>query len=261
MNITILGAGAFGKALGKILTDNDHSVNYYDPAIFPNISLDLATRMSDVIVVAIPSEFLADFLKDYPNNLKTKPTILASKGLFNADLFADFTQFSVLSGPAFAGDIIEGKAITMTASSPFAHSVFSNEQATIELCEDITGILLCGSLKNIYAIGAGYREASGDNIEEYINEAHTEMADYLERHGAERTTADLSCGIDDLRLTCSESSRNFRFGKRLQAGESPDSIIDDLKTVEGYTALQVVDKEGYPLINQVQNIILQNNQK
>lgn len=260
MNITILGAGAFGKALGKILTDNDHSINFYDPAIYPNISLELATRISEVIVIAIPSEYLADFLQNYPAELKEKPTVLASKGLFNADLFADFTQFSVLSGPAFASDILAGNPTAMTASSPFVHSIFNNSQITIELCPDTLGILLCGTLKNIYAIGAGYH--SGENLDEYVEKAHAEMADYLEKHGAERETADLSCGIGDLRLTCTnDTSRNFRLGKRLKSGEALDAILADLKTVEGYAALQIADREGYPMIEDIYNIILQQTQE
>ncbi len=256
MNITILGAGVFGKALGKILTDNGHAVDYYDPAVYPDVDLKMATYKANTIVIAIPSIFLPDFIATYPEELKTIPTILTSKGLMNADLFQDFRQFSVLSGPAFASEIMEGKPATMTASSPYPFGLFKNDQITVELCEDALGIILCGTLKNIYAIGAGYHSDSMNNIATYIERAHNEIASYLERHGADPHTSNLACGLGDLILTCTnDTSRNFTFGKRLKAGEYVGDILNDLKTVEGYSAAQIVDSEGYPLIQEVQSII------
>lgn len=261
MNITLLGAGAFGKALGKILNDNGHSINYYDPAIFPDISLKTATQSSEVIVIVIPSIFLPDFIEQYPAELKQKPTILASKGLMDASLFDDFTQFSVISGPAFASEILDGKPATFTTSSPFAMSIFKNSQISIELSDDIKGIMLCGTLKNIYAIGAGYRSDSKDDVASFIEHAHAEMARYIENHGGEAHTADLACGIGDLILTCtSVTSRNYTFGQRLKGGDSVDAILNDLRTVEGYSAIQIVDMDDYPLISQIWTMISQNTQ-
>ena len=53
MNIAMLGAGAFGKALGKILTDNGHAVKYYDPFLYPDVSIDQACFEAGAIVIAI----------------------------------------------------------------------------------------------------------------------------------------------------------------------------------------------------------------
>ena len=149
MNIAILGAGAFGQALGKILTDNQHTVKYYDPYVYPDVNLDAATFEADTIVIAVPSLAIKKLLQDYPERLKKVPTILATKGLLSAEPFTDFAQFSVLSGPAFASEIVEGKPATLTSSSPVAMGIFHNDQITIELCEDINGILLCGALKHL----------------------------------------------------------------------------------------------------------------
>ena len=256
MIISILGAGAFGTALGKIVTDNGHEVHYFDPQKYPEVSLEQATDCAHAVIIAIPSIFIPDFIASYPANLKNCPTILASKGLTNLDCFKDFLQFSVLSGPAFAEDILSGKPATFTASDPFAMGLMKNNQITIELVDDPLGIILCGSLKNVYAIGSGFQSSSGHDIATYIEHAHNEMADYLEKHGAERKTADLACGIGDLILTCTnDTSRNFRCGQRLQAGESIESILNDLKTVEGYSTAQIIDAEGYPLLSKVQSII------
>ena len=262
MNIAILGAGVFGKALGKILTDNGHTVNYYDPAIYPEINLDAALYEADAAIIAIPSIFLPDFIDNYPDRYKSIPTILASKGLMNADMFKDFAQFSVISGPAFANEIMEGKPATFTASDPFALGLFKNDQVTIELCDDALGIILCGTLKNIYAIGAGYHSDSMNDNASFIERAHNEIATYLERHGANPHTSDLACGLGDLILTCTnDTSRNFTFGKRLKAGESVNAILNDLQTVEGYSAVQIADADDYPIMSQIKNIILQHSQE
>lgn len=256
MNITILGAGAFGKALDKILTDNGHTTNFYDPAVFPEISLSDATKDTNTIVIAIPSIFIPDFIDNYPDELKNIPTILASKGLMNIDMFADFAQFSVISGPAFASEIMEGKPATFTVSNPYPLGLFKNDSVTIELTDDAYGIVLCGTLKNVYAIGAGYHSDSMNGMATFIEHAHNEIATYLHKHGADPHTSDLACGLGDLILTCTnDTSRNFTFGKRLRAGESIGDILEDLKTVEGYSAAQIVDADGYTLLMQIRAII------
>ena len=51
MIISILGAGVFGKALGKILTDNHHEVKYYDPYVYPDIPLERATYQANAIAI------------------------------------------------------------------------------------------------------------------------------------------------------------------------------------------------------------------
>ncbi len=258
MIISILGAGAFGSAIGKILTDNQHEVKYYDPFLYPDISLEQATYQAAAIIIAIPSAELPNFIANYPANLKKLPTILATKGLSDPSLFSDFEQFSAISGPGFAQEIIEGKPATFTASAPFAMGILQNEQITIELQEDLPGILYCGALKNIYAIGAGYHSDSENDSAMFIQHAHSEMERYLADHGANPSTAELACGIGDLILTCTnETSRNFTCGVRLREGKKLPEIIEELKTIEGVTALQNIDHHGYMLLEEIYNLVAQ----
>ena len=255
MTIAILGAGAFGQALGKILTDNQNEVKYYDPALYPDVNLDAATFEASTIVIAVPSMFIGSLLADYPERLKKVPTILATKGLLNADQFADFEQFSVISGPAFAVEISAGKPATFTSSSPIAMGLFHNDQIQIELCEDLNGILLCGALKNIYAIGSGYYSDSENMTAAFIQHAHSEMKSYLSDHGCDPQTAELACGLGDLILTCTnETSRNFRCGKMLKEGRNIDEITDKLHTVEGLSALLNVETEKYQLLRKIKEL-------
>jgi glycerol-3-phosphate dehydrogenase (NAD(P)+) len=130
------------------------------------------------------------------------------------------------------------------------------------MTEDMLGIILCGTLKNIYAIGAGYHSDSMNDMASFIEHAHNEIANYLDKHGADPHTADLACGLGDLILTStSNTSRNFTFGQRLKNGDKIADILNELKTVEGYNAAKLVDSEHYPLLQEVQNIISQHEQE
>lgn len=258
MNIAILGAGAFGQALGKILTDNGHQVNYYDPLLYPEVNIDAATYQASAIIVTIPSSFLDSFLADYPDRLKKIPTIIATKGLVNTEKFADFDQLSVISGPNYAKEILDGKPAIITASNPFAMGLFHNEQIEVELCDDETGILLCGSLKNIYAIGSGYYDHCKNMSATYIQRAYTEMRQYLEDHGCNPKTTELACGLGDLILTCTnESSRDYACGKMISEGKSIEEIKEQIKTIEGLAALECVETEKYQLLRNIRNLVNQ----
>ena len=257
MNITVLGAGAFGTALGKVLTDNGHQIVYYDHYVYPDFSLDAALMDAEATIVAVPSFALPELIKNYPAPAKQLHTIIATKGLTNLDLFADFSKASIISGPAFAQEILDGKGATLTASDPFVLDIFQNGQIFIELCEDAKGILLCGSLKNIYAIGAGYHSASENEVAALITRAHNETERFLRDHGADGETANYVCGLGDLILTCTSStSRNYSCGQRLKQGEKLQDILDDLKTVEGVSALKEIDNlKRYPLLAEISTIV------
>ena len=257
MKICFLGAGAFGKALAKVAEYNGHEVSFYDPLVFPEIELTTATQGKNLNVYVAPSDKYTDIL---PKLDKTTPLICASKGFLSLKPFLGFKDFSALAGAAFSEQVMdtlsdkneEKPAIRLTASSELAETIFSTEYITIEYTKDPLGILLCGALKNIYAIGAGaylenqLQEACGPNqgdnlatILPYLETAAAEIQKILEENGAKKDTMKLSCGVPDLVLTCTDNSRNFRFGRSLITGKKEDST-----TVEGVNAIKNLDK--YP---------------
>lgn len=249
MKITIIGAGAFGTALGKILSDNQHEINYYDTK-HTDITLEQSIQGAEALVLAIPSTAVEDFLWELPEEGRQIPLILTTKGLLSLNMFNDFADFSVLSGPAFADELMAGSPATLTTTSHRVKDIFQNEQISIEVTEDILGVVLCGSLKNIYAIGAGLLPDFENSLASYIEQSLREMRRYLEEHGALGETVDLACGVGDLVLTAtSETSRNFMFGKSLAAGNNAASAQSE--TVEGLATLDQVDKEDYPLIKEI----------
>ncbi|MCL1840088.1 hypothetical protein FWF89_03830 [Candidatus Saccharibacteria bacterium] len=254
MNVTIIGAGAFGKALGKILTDNGHGITYFDRK--NSMSLEDATRETDVIVIAIPSAAVPEFASSLPTDLRQLPVILATKGMLSLDVFADYVRFSVLGGAAFAVDIMEELPVTLTVTDELSQMLFKNERVAVELTDDALGVELCGSLKNIYAIGAGALVKNPDEMLEYLQKALAEIKLYLVDHGAKPETAELACGIEDLTMSAtSEKSRNLRFGQALAEGRSVEEAHSGLETVEGLEALDEIKYEDYPIIAKVYELV------
>ena len=249
MNITIFGAGAYGTALGETLTDNGHVVSYYDPIKYPEQSLYSVTSSAEVNILATPSNAIDKLVLFIPYE---KPLICATKGFVSLQKFKDFRQFSVLSGAAFAANLIAKKPTVLTATSDIAAQIFANNWLTIERTNDTLGVLLCGSLKNIYAIGSGFRNLTPDMSEftDYIRIAQSEIRLLLAANGADPSTFNLSCGLNDLILTCaSANSRNYRLGQQFRqdpnyAVQLETGVARLSDTTEGYNALLALSTSG-----------------
>ena len=82
------------------------------------------------------------------------------------------------------------------------------------------------------------------------------MKKYLADHDADPETAECACGLGDLILTCSnDTSRNFTCGKRLREGKIVPEIINELKTVEGLSALEKVDTDNYMVLREIKDLV------
>ena len=236
MKIAILGAGAFGTALGEILAGKAYDIDYYDSKLERE-------KLSDVLepvkymVLAVPSKAAPYLLPYLP---KDKPLIVATKGFLDDHNFKDFKDYMVLSGPGFAADIKAGKETHLTATDQRVIDLFTTDFLTFDFTTDTKGVLMCGALKNIYALYAGLLDLKPKTPEheQYLTEAAEEMKALLSANGAASSTVDLACGVGDLRLTCDYPSRNYEFGQILK-----DNIkAQPGKTVEGLTALLKVKR-------------------
>ncbi|MDR2063170.1 MAG: hypothetical protein LBQ02_00025 [Candidatus Nomurabacteria bacterium] len=239
MKITVIGRGAYGAALGKIMEENGHVVRFFDKV--DGGIVDAVLDEAEAVVLAIPSEFVEGFLRDFPARFRELPLILATKGLLSPDMFSGFREFGVLSGPAFAVELNEHKPTTLTATSRLAQQLLQTAWLKIELTDDAKGVMACGTLKNIYAIEAGFRGLEPDTpaFAEYIQTALVEMKNIIQWLGGRAKTADLACGILDLVLTCgSTKSRNYQFGRQLAKNPAHLPSV----TTEGLTALQSLPK-------------------
>ena len=232
MKIAVLGAGAFGTALGGVLADNGYDVDYYDPQIE-------CEKLSDVvdgakcIVMCVPSTAAPHVLPHLPHDI---PLIVATKGILCDDMFDGFSDYMVLSGPGFAADIKMAKPTKLTATDDRIVELFGNEFLSFDRTSDRRGVLMCGALKNIYAILAGYLELEPGTKahEEFLTEVAEEMQALLSANGADPNTVNLVCGKGDLRLTCDYPSRNYAYGRKLrrEPGCVPNNTVEGLLTLK-----------------------------
>ncbi|MBQ3306106.1 hypothetical protein IJH02_01570 [Candidatus Saccharibacteria bacterium] len=255
MKVTFLGAGAFGSVLGNITKENGNEVKFYDPIKFPKNKLEDAIKDAEVIVYVAPSAAAKRLLPKLPKDV---PLICASKGFVSMKPFEEFEDFSALGGASFSEDLEKGYSpydneIVLTASSELSEQLFTTDYLQIEYFDDTYSILLCGALKNVYAIGAGMhtenrpagvnpRMMTADDAV-FMRAVAFEMPEVLEANGADPEAMMLSCGLRDFTLTATEGSRNYRFGKTLK--ENPGvSGLEIGSTVEGVAVIESL--KDYP---------------
>ena len=233
MKILVLGAGAFGTALGGILTENGHEVVYFDPML--GVPLEECLKGAELMVLVAPSFALPELVPKLPREI---PLVIATKGVLDLSLFDDFEDVMVLSGPAFADDLKAHKPARLTASDKRIRELFGTDYLDFDESADVRGILLCGALKNVYALYAGLLqlERNTPKYEKKLAEFAEEMRALLSANGGKPETVSCECGMGDLRLTCGMPSRNYEFGVIL----ANDSKAKPEKTVEGLSALRKI---------------------
>lgn len=237
MRVTILGAGAFGNALREVLLENRHEVKFYDPLKFPETSLPDTTSNAEVVICAIPSDLAGETLSQLDPNL---PLINASKGFLTLEPFKRFPSFSIISGGAFADQLENHQPTVLTATSDLAADLCKTDWLKVEQTQDYLGVTLCGTLKNIYAIGAGEKSLKPNTADfrAYIEKSLAELKFILSANNADPATADLSCGKLDLIMTCANpKSRNYQFGDLIRRRNhlDPSTVT---QTTEGLSAIQ-----------------------
>lgn len=236
MKIAIIGAGAFGTALGGILADKGYDIDYYDPRIEKE-NLAKVLDGSKYVLLAVPSAAVPHVLPYLPEQI---PLIVATKGILSDKTFAKFKDYMVLSGPGFADDIKAGKNTKLTATDQRVIELFGTDYLSFDYTDDEKGVLMCGALKNVYAILAGLLglKRESEAWQQFVAEVLEEMRSILAYNGADAKTADLVCGIGDLKLTCGYPSRNYEFGDLLRGNPN----YQPEKTVEGISALKKIKR-------------------
>lgn len=306
MKVGVLGAGAFGLALSHILVKNKITVEMWTHNEEEANSLD-KTRTSkkldgykipkeikfttdlketvegkDLIVMAIPAFAFEDVTKQLTKYIKkNQPVLIATKGiqqntcLFLNDVFAKYLKNSVavISGPTFAVDMIKDAPIgfSMATKSYKTEMVirkcFENSTTKFRRTRDITGIEICGSIKNVMAIASGMLEGMGvtDSTRAlFLTESMNDIKELIDALGGKKKSILSFAGFGDILMTCtSKNSRNFSFGYLIGSGASKEEIDKYLEntTVEGMYTLKSIHKlvrrkkVKMPIINLIHDII------
>lgn len=307
MKITILGTGAYGLALATMANMNNNKIimwtksdseleelrsHHTNNRVLPDYvmandieytnDLKNAVQDAELIIYAVPAGAVDSVSKELANYYTQQHLCIASKGieqdtcLFVDDVvkkYIDTNKISVISGPSFAIDIVKKVPIGLSLATKnkqteqIVRKALQNEVLKLRETDDIIGIEICGSVKNIIAIAAGMIEGMGlpeSTQAMFITEALHDMKEIIKALNGNPKTILSFAGFGDLLLTAtSVKSRNFRFGKMI--GENnPKELIEEFKnntTIEGLYTLKSIyklldnRKVDIPIINLIYDII------
>jgi len=201
MRIAVLGAGAWGTAIGVSLCAR-HEVRLWarntafvaslradrvNPRYLPGISLpsslvpegDLARALdgAELALAAVTTNGLREVLRQVKAAGHNAPVICLCKGFESeqvklphqicAEELPASMPRAVLSGPSFAEEVARGLPAALTLAS--SDSAFARTAAPalhgpalrVYLSEDVTGVEVAGAVKNVIAIAAGVSDGLG----------------------------------------------------------------------------------------------------
>lgn len=306
MKVGILGAGAYAIALADIMVSNNHKVTIwskfkeevdglnknrtnknFEKYIIPSeiiFTTDLNVVMdNELIVFVVPGDFIDDTAQSIKHFVTNQHFCIASKGMFkDKTLFQivkeiiNTNNIGVISGPTFAVDIVKKVPIGLSVAAINSETTnviakaLKNDRVGIDIKNDIIGVSICGSLKNIVAIGNGMINGLNLPISSQsllITKAIYEIKEIIKFYGGDDNTVLSLAGIGDLILTCtSHKSRNFSLGLMIGKREEKKLINDYISntTIEGIAALKQIEeiivakKLNIPIITCIYNIIYNN---
>jgi glycerol-3-phosphate dehydrogenase (NAD(P)+) len=194
MKVAILGAGAFGTALGahlkhlshdsvvwtrsaakalEIPTGSNHEALQgfaFERGVAATTDLDEALENADLAVLATPSPAIREAISVVAARRAGLRLVCVAKGIDPKTLelhsqiaaqVAPSSPFCALTGPSFAREVLSGQPTAMVAASldvTFAQevqSLFSGPRLRVYESDDVRGAELSGALKNVIAIAAG----------------------------------------------------------------------------------------------------------
>lgn len=273
MNVSILGAGAFGTALAISMSRDGQPVTLWardlaDMATdrenkrrlagftFPEsltVTDDLPrAAKSEIILLATPMQSLAGFLVEHADQLNGKTLVACCKGvdlrtgLGPAEVIRRACPRAIpaiLSGPSFAVDIAAGLPTALTLAAEDAadlQATLSTSNLRLYRSADLVGVEIGGAFKNVVAIACGITIGAGLGESAHaalMTRGFAEMRRFALSRGAQPNTLSGLSGFGDLALTCSsEKSRNYAYGLALGRGDA----LPQGTTVEGIATAKAV---------------------
>lgn len=194
MRLAILGAGAWGTALGVALAA-DHEISLWardadlcrklaasriNDRYLPNVAIPASVRITpnmalaieecELIVVAVPTSALRETLRQVATS-STAGVVWLCKGFESGSArfphqiaeeeLPPIQPRAALSGPSFANEVARGlpAAVTLASSDATFAALASRELHTGRLrvysSDDLIGVETGGAVKNVIAIAAG----------------------------------------------------------------------------------------------------------
>ena len=272
----------------KFLNNNKKHAN-----ILPNIEipanitfsndLDEVIKGTNIVFIAVAAKYIDNIAKKFSKlNIINKHFCILSKGIeqntceFVTDVFKKYIKtknLSVISGPSFAIDMAHNEPVGLSIASKNIKTikeikkVLSSDTVKLRTSNDIIGVELCGSVKNVIAIASGILEGLGYNESTrsfLITESLHDIKSLIYGLGGKKKTILSFAGVGDLLLTAtSTKSRNYTYG--ILIGKKNYTIADDYlnnNTVEGYYTIKSIytlikrKKIDIPIIKLIYEIII-----
>lgn len=222
-----------------------------------------AVSGAELIFVAVPSHAFRQACAGFAAMISPGAVVVsATKGIEEESL-ALMTEVieeeipgaraAVLSGPSFSQEVVRGHpTAVVAASTPLDASRLVQERIAgpafrVYTLEDVIGVQVGGSYKNVVAIAAGAVEGLGygtNTMAALVTRGLRELSRLaLAMGGRERTLSGLS-GLGDLVLTCTGAlSRNKRVGLRLASGDSLEQILaSSTEVAEGVRTARSINR-------------------
>ncbi|MFZ2959492.1 MAG: NAD(P)H-dependent glycerol-3-phosphate dehydrogenase [Candidatus Ozemobacteraceae bacterium] len=233
------------------------------PGLFVTNDLRECLEKPDGILFALPSNHVRRMANEVRPMISGNPGILnAAKGLEpqsgkrlsevlleSLGIAADSSEdrVAVLSGPNLATEIASGKIGATVVASPndtwnqLLQEALASSKFRVYRHSDRIGVELGGTLKNVFAIGAGIVDGLdlGDNAKAaYLTRSLHEMVRLGVRLGGRPATFYGLSGLGDLMATAmSPLSRNHQMGQALARGrraefqkESSRMVVEGIET-------------------------------
>ena len=212
---------------------------------------DFAEALSgaEIVVSAMPSQHCRRLFQQMAPHLRSDTLVVsATKGLEQTTLLrmsevicqaADEQKMAcrvgAMSGPTFAAEVARGDPTAITIASKDSELAtvvqreFSDPAFRVYTNDDVVGVELGGSLKNIIAIAAGVchgLDLGHNSVAALITRGLTEITRLAVACGGRAETLSGLAGLGDLVLTCTGAlSRNRSVGVELGRGRRLPEIV------------------------------------
>jgi glycerol-3-phosphate dehydrogenase (NAD(P)+) len=255
-----------------------------EPTLRATGEVDEAVLDAELVVYAAPSHALRAVARQGRRSVgPSVPVVVASKGI-ERETFALMTDVVeaelpgrpviALSGPSFAAEVAARQPTAVVAASSDeaaalrAQDLFANAFFRVYTQEDVIGVELGGSLKNVMAVATGIAEGLGlgyNSRAALITRGLAEMTRLGVALGASpRTFAGLA-GVGDLVLTCTGAlSRNRALGVEIgkgrtleQAQAGRDTVAEGVFTAQSAHALAKAKGIEMPIVQAVHRALFE----
>ena len=286
--VAVLGSGSWATALVKIMLNNLEKIKWFirnaetidfikkhhhNPSYLSSVeiipeNIDFYHNIgeiihdSDILIFAIPSPYLREFLEGGNFSLENKIIVSAIKGIipvlnltvaefFNQVYKVPCKNIGVISGPCHAEEIALERLSYLTVASTtkiraeMIADILRCHYVKVKSSRDVYGIEYAAVLKNIMAIAAGISHGLGygDNfLAVLISNASQEIKRFLDKTYKSKRKMNSSAYLGDLLVTAySQFSRNRTFGTMIGKGYSARSAQLEMNmVVEGFHAIDCI---------------------